>query len=194
MNQGIEATFKTDLSIPRSFRAGSNSFLETLKLRHAGSRLANGCFEVEMAHPSPLTVKMDSPDEDLVAKLTGGWQPGSLVATNMDRLFPLHILEALSSSPLRRLELDKIQQGRCSFSQEREAQRAALEAWFTRYKAFEPGSPTGRPALEALVRGVVAKNRGLTRQDSDFVTPDDVRVLVGTSIFEQFKKAGVVHF
>lgn len=193
MKYGIEAVFNTDVAIPKSFRVGEHELLDTLKLHRAGSRLVNGCFEVETEHPSPLTVRLASPEEDVLAKLTGGWNPGSPVM-NTVQLSPLQILEVLSGPPLGKLELNHIRGEGKFFKEAAEAKRSEIEVWIVRYRGLVGNSPTGRPALEALGHGIAQQNRQFKRHEEGFVSPDQVRALMGGRCFEALKSAGVIRF
>lgn len=193
MKPGLEAVFSTDVAIPKSFRIGDHELLDTLKLHRAGSRLVNGCFEVETAHPSPLTVRLSDLEEDVLAKLTGGWIPGAAVVKTTE-LSPLQILEVLSGPPLGRLELNHVRGGGASFDKVIEARKDEVKGWIARYRALQGNSPTGRPALEALGREIARQNRQFKRHEAGFVTPDQVRALMGGKCFEALKSTGVIQF
>lgn len=189
----ILATFATDLSIPTRFRREGEDELKLLGLHREGSRLQNGCFGFETKHPSDLVVEMEDVEAQLAQLLGGAWLPcGPFMGNPADPLSPIEIMEIVSSSPLRRMELKEIRKGGHRFDAANAEQKARFEEWFRCYSAALSNSPLGRPALEARARVASLKNREAPHS----VSPDQFRALIGVRIFEQLKdkRVGLITF
>lgn len=180
----IFATFGTDLSIPTRFRREGEDELTLLGLHREGSRLQNGCFGFETRHPSDLVVEMRELGSQLAHLLGGDWQPcGPFKGDPLEPLRPIEIMEIISSSPLRRMDLREIRRGGKRFESETLQQQSLFEDWFRRYSAASSSSPLGRPALEARARAASIKNKAVPNS----ITPEHFRALIGARVFEQMK-------